>query len=104
MSPITFPSIDPVIFALGPLQVRWYGLMYVLGFTMSYLLVQRQIRLREDRELAQQHEKRRWRALLGRMRHRFARLFSVIIPEARNLEVAPAFERLQGLQGSLRLQ
>ncbi len=56
MSPITFPSIDPVIFALGPLQVRWYGLMYVLGFTMSYLLVQRQIRLREDRELAQNFE------------------------------------------------
>jgi phosphatidylglycerol:prolipoprotein diacylglycerol transferase len=24
--------IDPVIFSLGPLQVRWYGAMYVLGF------------------------------------------------------------------------
>ena len=30
---------DPVIFALGPLEVRWYGLMYVIGFSLgSYLL------------------------------------------------------------------
>lgn len=41
---INFPTIDPVIVALGPLQVRWYGLMYVLGFTASYFLVLRQIR------------------------------------------------------------
>jgi phosphatidylglycerol:prolipoprotein diacylglycerol transferase len=41
---ITFPTIDPVIVALGPLKVRWYGLMYVLGFSASYFLVQRQIR------------------------------------------------------------
>lgn len=49
--PMTFPSIDPVILSLGPLQVRWYGLMYVLGFTASYLLVQRQIRSFSYREL-----------------------------------------------------
>ncbi|MEN8191032.1 MAG: prolipoprotein diacylglyceryl transferase [Thermodesulfobacteriota bacterium] len=41
---MTFPTIDPVIFSLGPLQVRWYGLMYVLGFTASYFLVKKQIR------------------------------------------------------------
>ena len=27
-----FPQIDPVAIALGPLQVHWYGLMYVVGF------------------------------------------------------------------------
>jgi phosphatidylglycerol:prolipoprotein diacylglycerol transferase len=25
-------NLDPTIFTLGPLSVRWYGLMYVLGF------------------------------------------------------------------------
>ncbi len=28
-------DFDPVIFSLGPLQVRWYGLMYVLGFLIG---------------------------------------------------------------------
>ena len=47
---IAFPEIDPVIFRIGPLQVRWYGLMYVLGFGATLLLVNYQIkkfRLRE---------------------------------------------------------
>lgn len=41
---ITYPQIDPIIFGLGPLKVRWYGLMYVLGFAAVYLLVDRQIK------------------------------------------------------------
>jgi phosphatidylglycerol---prolipoprotein diacylglyceryl transferase len=31
--------IDPVLFAIGPFEVRWYGLMYVVGFSLgSWLL------------------------------------------------------------------
>ncbi|MEK6197715.1 MAG: prolipoprotein diacylglyceryl transferase, partial [Desulfobacterales bacterium] len=41
---MTFPNIDPVIFSMGPLQVRWYGLMYVLGFAATLLLVKYQIK------------------------------------------------------------
>ncbi len=29
---LTFPAIDPIIFSLGPLKLRWYGLMYAIGF------------------------------------------------------------------------
>lgn len=29
---------DPVIFSLGPLQVRWYGAMYVLGFLVGGMI------------------------------------------------------------------
>ncbi|PTN31655.1 prolipoprotein diacylglyceryl transferase [Desulfonatronum sp. SC1] len=32
------PNIDPVAFALGPLEVRWYGLMYLIGFLAAWLL------------------------------------------------------------------
>jgi len=39
---LTYPNIDPVIFSFGPLQVRWYGLMYILGFMAAYLLVKYQ--------------------------------------------------------------
>ena len=27
------PNIDPVLIALGPIQIRWYGLMYVIGLS-----------------------------------------------------------------------
>ncbi len=53
---MTFPAIDPVIFALGPLQVRWYGLMYVLGFCASYFLVRKQITDRHYTKLSEQFE------------------------------------------------
>jgi len=48
---ISFPQIDPIIFAVGPLQVRWYGLMYVLGFTATLLLVKHQIKKFNFKEL-----------------------------------------------------
>ena len=36
---IPFPKIDPSIIELGPLKLRWYGLMYVLGFLSAYFLI-----------------------------------------------------------------
>lgn len=36
---LTFPNLDPVIFRVGPLAVRWYGLMYLLGFLASYFII-----------------------------------------------------------------
>lgn len=36
---LPYPSIDPVLLSLGPLQIRWYGLMYVIGFLAAYQLV-----------------------------------------------------------------
>lgn len=38
---IQFPNIDPVFFALGPVQFRWYGLMYLIGLSAAYLLIKR---------------------------------------------------------------
>ena len=48
---LTFPEIDPVIFSLGPAKVRWYGLMYVLGFIASYYLVLHQIKKKKHTDL-----------------------------------------------------
>jgi len=33
-----FPEIKPYIFKIGTLEVRWYGLMYILGFLAAYLI------------------------------------------------------------------
>lgn len=35
---LTYPHINPVAFSLGPLHVHWYGLMYLLGFFVAWLL------------------------------------------------------------------
>lgn len=35
---LTYPNFDPVIFSIGPLSVRWYGLMYVVGFLAAVIL------------------------------------------------------------------
>ena len=32
------PQIDPVAISVGPLSIHWYGLMYLLGFTLFILL------------------------------------------------------------------
>lgn len=33
-----YPYINPVAFSLGPIQVHWYGLMYLIGFVSAWLL------------------------------------------------------------------
>jgi phosphatidylglycerol:prolipoprotein diacylglycerol transferase len=35
---LAYPQIDPVILRLGPLAIRWYGLMYLVGFCAGWLL------------------------------------------------------------------
>ena len=38
---LTYPEIDPIIFSIGPLKIRWYGLMYVIGFLLAWWLAKR---------------------------------------------------------------
>ncbi|MBI1942930.1 MAG: prolipoprotein diacylglyceryl transferase [Betaproteobacteria bacterium] len=37
------PNFDPVVFSVGPLAVRWYGLMYLAGFVAGWWLGIRRI-------------------------------------------------------------
>lgn len=41
---LTYPEIDPVIFSIGFLKIRWYGLMYVVGFVLAWWLARRRCR------------------------------------------------------------
>ncbi|MBI1810695.1 MAG: prolipoprotein diacylglyceryl transferase [Nitrospirae bacterium] len=41
---IPYPKIDSEIIRIGPFAVRWYGMMYLIGFASSYLLVRFQIK------------------------------------------------------------
>ena len=40
-------DINPILIDLGPIRVSWYGLMYVFGFFISYLLVRYQMRRKD---------------------------------------------------------
>jgi len=35
---IEFPQIDPILVSIGPLSIRWYGLMYLFGFMFAIWL------------------------------------------------------------------
>jgi len=39
---IPYPDIDPDLLTLGPLRIRWYGMMYILGLVATYFLVRKQ--------------------------------------------------------------
>ncbi|MDJ0701131.1 MAG: prolipoprotein diacylglyceryl transferase [Woeseiaceae bacterium] len=38
---LIYPEIDPVIFEIGALKIRWYGMMYVVGFVAGWWLAKR---------------------------------------------------------------
>ena len=40
---LVHPNFDPVAFSIGPLAVRWYGLMYLAGFAAAWWLGVRRI-------------------------------------------------------------
>jgi phosphatidylglycerol---prolipoprotein diacylglyceryl transferase len=35
---LSFPQIDPVALAIGPLKIRWYALTYIVGFAAAWWL------------------------------------------------------------------
>lgn len=43
---LIYPQIDPIALHLGPLAIRWYGIMYLLGFTLSYVLLRYRLKRR----------------------------------------------------------
>lgn len=44
---LPYPHIDPVFLHLGPVQLRWYGLMYMISFIIGYFLLRRYAKYRK---------------------------------------------------------
>ncbi|MDJ0813497.1 MAG: prolipoprotein diacylglyceryl transferase [Woeseiaceae bacterium] len=42
---IVYPDIDPVIFSIGDVKIRWYGLMYVAGFLIAWWLARKRVQV-----------------------------------------------------------
>jgi len=48
---LPYPKIDPVIFKIGPFQIRWYGLMYLVSFLACLFLCRYQLKERGREDL-----------------------------------------------------
>ncbi|MBW2093355.1 MAG: prolipoprotein diacylglyceryl transferase [Deltaproteobacteria bacterium] len=48
-----YPNINPVLIQVGPFAVRWYGLMYVVGFLLGYFVLLK-LSQREQYDLTKQ--------------------------------------------------
>jgi phosphatidylglycerol:prolipoprotein diacylglycerol transferase len=59
------PQIDPIAFSIGPLAVRWYGLMYLAGFAAGWWLGQRRIKAGRAPITRQQFDDLIFLAVLG---------------------------------------
>lgn len=46
---LIYPNIDPIALQLGPLAIRWYGLMYLVGFFGGYWLALHRAKSKESR-------------------------------------------------------
>jgi phosphatidylglycerol---prolipoprotein diacylglyceryl transferase len=44
---IPYPQIDPVIFSVGPAQIRWYSLFYIISFVIGYIFIKKNIRAKD---------------------------------------------------------
>ena len=44
---LQFPNIDPVFLRIGPVQLRWYGLMYMISFIAGYFLLKRLVKMKK---------------------------------------------------------
>ena len=41
---IPFPHIRPEIFRIGPFALRWYGIMYLIGYAIGIVIAKRRVR------------------------------------------------------------
>ena len=62
---LTYPEIDPVIFSIGFIKIRWYGLMYVVGFVLAWWLAKRRCKRADSPVNAEQVDDLIFYAMLG---------------------------------------
>jgi phosphatidylglycerol:prolipoprotein diacylglycerol transferase len=62
---LTYPEIDPIIFSIGFLKIRWYGLMYVIGFVFAWWLAKRRCERADSPVTGEQVDDLVFYAMLG---------------------------------------
>lgn len=62
---IHLPYINPEIFSIGPVSLRWYGVMYLLGFAFAYWLGMRRIKQQPKTWTAEQFDQLLYNGFIG---------------------------------------
>ncbi len=62
---LTYPEFDPIIFSIGFLKIRWYGLMYVVGFGLAWWLAKRRSKQADSPVTGEQVDDLIFYAMLG---------------------------------------
>jgi phosphatidylglycerol:prolipoprotein diacylglycerol transferase len=62
---LTYPEIDPIIFSIGFVKIRWYGLMYVVAFLLAWWLAKRRCRRADSPVNAEQVDDLMFYGMLG---------------------------------------
>lgn len=44
MNGLDFPQISPIIFSIGPLDIRWYSMAYLVGILIGWWLINRNVK------------------------------------------------------------
>lgn len=44
MTGLDYPTISPIMFAIGPLAIRWYSMAYLVGIVAGWWLINRNVR------------------------------------------------------------
>ncbi len=64
---LQYPNIDPALIRIGTFELRWYGLMYVMGFLLSFFLIPRLFKYRDVGLKKEQWENLMFYIILGLM-------------------------------------
>ena len=62
---LTYPNINPVALSIGPFSIHWYGIMYLLGFSVAWWLARRRAALSGSGWRSQQVDDLIFYAVLG---------------------------------------
>lgn len=41
---LVYPNIDPVLLSIGPIKIHWYGVMYLIGFALAWVLAKLRVK------------------------------------------------------------
>ncbi len=62
---MTFPKINPTILKIGFLEIRWYGLMYILGAVLGFIFVKKLYKMKQVKISNENYESLIFYIMLG---------------------------------------